>query len=33
MTDKKLDELEAACRVQPDADGTIKLHPGHVLDV
>ena len=33
MTDNKLDDLEAACRVQPDSDGTVRLYPRDVLEI
>jgi hypothetical protein len=33
MTDEKLNELEAACSVEADKDGKVKLHPGDVLEL
>jgi len=33
MTDEKLNELEAACSVEADKDGRVRLHPGDVLDL
>ena len=33
MTDEKLNELEAACGVEADEEGKVKLHPGDVLDL
>ena len=33
MTDEKLNELEAACSVEADQDGKVKLHRGDVLEL
>jgi hypothetical protein len=33
MTDEELNELEAACSVEADKDGKVKLHPGDVLEL
>ena len=33
MTDEKLNELAAACSVEADKDGKVKLHPGDVLEL
>jgi hypothetical protein len=33
MTDEKLNELEAVCRVAADEDGKVKFYPGDVLDL
>jgi hypothetical protein len=33
MTDEKLDELEAACSVDTDRDGKVRLDSGDVLEL